>query len=83
MVLGGASHSHTNGVHTMSTNHNFDTRRAVEERYRDEYAPMSEQDRADFDATNRAIVVFGWLVVLLGVISCGMIAFATFLHFSR
>ena len=61
----------------------FDSRFAVEERYRDEYAPMSDSDRADFDATNRAITVFGWLVVLCGVIGCGMIAFATFLHFSR
>ena len=61
----------------------FDSRIAVEERYSDRYDPMSDADRADFDATNRAIIVFGWLVVLLGVISCGMIAFATFLHFSR
>jgi hypothetical protein len=61
----------------------FDTRIAVEERYSDRYAPMSEQDRADFDATNRAITVFGWLVVLCGVIGCGMIGFATFLHLSR
>jgi len=61
----------------------FDTRRAVEERYRDEFAPMSDSDRRDFDSTNRAIIVFGWLVVLLGVISCGMVGFATFLHFSR
>jgi len=61
----------------------FDTRRAVEERYPDRFFPMSDSDRADFDATNRAITVFGWLVVLLGVISCGMIGFATFLHFSR
>lgn len=61
----------------------FDTRRAVEERYRDEFAPMSDSDRRDFDSVNRSIVVFGWLVVLLGVISCGMIGFATFLHFSR
>lgn len=61
----------------------FDTRISVEERYDDRYAQMSEQDRRDFDSTNRAITVFGWLVVLLGVISCGMIGFATFLHFSR
>lgn len=67
----------------MSTNDNFDSRVSVEERYNDKIAPMSDSDRADFDATNRAIIVFGWLVVLLGVISCGMIAFATFLHFSR
>lgn len=61
----------------------FDTRISVEERYDDRYAQMSDADRADLDATNRAIVIFGWLVVLLGVISCGMIAFATFLHLSR
>ena len=61
----------------------FDTRISVEERYDDRYAQMSDSDRADFDATNRAIIVFGCLVVLLGVISCGMIGFATFLHFSR
>jgi hypothetical protein len=61
----------------------FDTRRAVEERYRDEFAPMSDSDRRDFDRTNFSIELFGWLVVLLGVISCGMIGFATFLHFSR
>ena len=67
----------------MSTNHNFDTRNAVEERYRDEYAPMSEQDRADFDATNRAIVVFGWLVVLSGVLGLAMIIIATVEHFGR
>lgn len=61
----------------------FDTRISVEERYSDQYAPMSEQDRCDFNATNRSIAIFGWLVVLLGVIGCGMIGFATFLHFSR
>jgi hypothetical protein len=61
----------------------FDTRVSVEERYSDRYAPMSEQDRVDFDATNRAITVFGWLVVLCGFIGCGMISFATFLHLSR
>lgn len=61
----------------------FDTRISVEERYDDRYAQMSDADRADFDATNRAIIVFGWLVVLCGVIGCGMIGFATFLHFSR
>lgn len=61
----------------------FDTRRAVEERYRDEYAPMSEQDRADFDSVNRSIMLFGWLVVLLGVIGIAMIVIGTLEHVSR
>lgn len=83
MVLGGASHSHPNGVHTMSTNHNFDTRLSVEERYRDKFAPMSDSDRRDFDATNRAITVFGWLVVLSGVLGLAMIIIATVEHVAR
>ena len=83
MVLGGASHSHPNGVHTMSTNHNFDTRLSIEERYRDKFAPMSDSDRRDFDSVNRSIVVFGWLVVLLGVIGFAMIVIGTIEHFGR
>jgi hypothetical protein len=61
----------------------FDSRIAVEERYSDEYAPMSEQDRRDFDATNRAIIVFGWLVVLSGVLGLAMIIIATVEHVAR
>lgn len=67
----------------MSTNHNFDTRLSVEERYRDKFAPMSDSDRRDFDATNRAITVFGWLVVLSGVLGLAMIIIATVEHFGR
>lgn len=67
----------------MSTNHNFDTRLSVEERYRDKFAPMSDSDRRDFDATNRAITVFGWLVVLSGVLGLAMIIIATVEHVAR
>lgn len=61
----------------------FDTRKAVEERYLDEFAPMSDSDRRDFDSVNRSIVVFGWLVVLLGVIGFAMIVIGTIEHISR
>ena len=61
----------------------FDNRIAVEEVYDDRYAPMSEQDRRDFDSVNRSIIVFGWLVVLLGVIGFAMIVIGTIEHVSR
>lgn len=70
----------------------FDTRITVEERFPDRCAPMSyaeqvanmtDAERADFDAVNRSITIFGVLVVLGFLMSIGVIAYATFLHLSR
>jgi hypothetical protein len=61
----------------------FDSRIAVEERYRDEVAPMSQQDRRDFDRTNFSIDLFGWLVVFSGVVGLAMIIIATIEHVVR
>lgn len=67
----------------MSTNDNFDSRLSVEERYSDRYAPMSQQERRDYDSVNLSIDVFGWLVVLSGVLGLAMIIIATIEHLSR
>jgi hypothetical protein len=61
----------------------FDNRVSVEERYNDKFAPMSEQDRADFDAVNRSITVFGLLVLLSGFLGLAMIVIGTIEHVSR
>ena len=61
----------------------FDTRRAVEERYRDEFAPMSEQDRADFEAVNNSIRLFGILVIVSGFLGLAMIVIGTIEHVPR
>lgn len=67
----------------MSTNNNFDTRKSVEERYRDEVAPMGHQERRDYDSVNLSIDVFGWLVVASGVIGFAMIVIGTIEHLNR
>jgi hypothetical protein len=61
----------------------FDTRVSVEERYSDRYAPASDSDRRDYDRTNFSIDLFGWLVVLSGIIGLAMIVIATIEHVNR
>jgi hypothetical protein len=61
----------------------FDTRRAVEEKYPDRFAPMSEQDRADFDAVNNSITLFAILVVVVGFLGLAMIVIGTIEHAAR
>lgn len=61
----------------------FDTRKAVEEQYPDRFAPMSEQDRADFDAVNNSIRLFGILVIVSGFLGLAMIVIGTIEHVSR
>lgn len=61
----------------------FDTRRAVEEQYPDRFAPMSEQDRADFDAVNNSIRLFAVLIVLSGSLGLLMIVWPIVEHCNR
>lgn len=61
----------------------FDTRKSVEERYRDEVAPMSQQERREYDSVNLSIDVFGWLVVASGLIGFAMVVIGTIEHFNR
>jgi len=44
---------------------------------------MSQQERRDYDSVNLSIDVFGWLVVLSGVLGLAMIIIATIEHLSR
>jgi hypothetical protein len=79
MVLGGASHSHPNGVHTMSTNDNFDTRLSVEERY-------SEHDRLAYqyyNQTNNAIRWFGILVMVAMAHTLGWVGYVAYMFINR
>lgn len=61
----------------------FDNRIAVEERYPDRYAPMSEQERQTFDSVNRSIWLFAVLIVAGGIVGVTMIVYPIVLHFSR
>jgi hypothetical protein len=77
------------GVETMA---HFDTRVSVEERFPDRFAPMSyaeqvasmtPEQRSVFDSTNRSIVVFSVLVVLMIALGVVGIAYTLFTHLSR
>ena len=62
----------------------FDSRTAVEERYDDRFRPELTQDDIEFaKGTDFAISVFGWLVVLSGIIGIAMIVIGTVEHVSR
>lgn len=61
----------------------FDNRVAVEERYDDRFAPMSEQDRADFDAVNNSIRLFAVLIIVSGSLGLLMIVWPIVEHCNR
>jgi len=62
----------------------FDNRVSVEERYNDRFRPELTQDDIEFaKGTDFSIAVFGWLVVLSGVIGIAMIVIGTIEHVSR
>lgn len=61
----------------------FDNRVAVEERYDDRFAPMSEQDRADFDAVNNSIRLFAVLIICSGSLGLLMIVWPIVEHCNR
>lgn len=62
----------------------FDTRISVEEHYDDRFRPELTQEDIEFaKGTDFSITVFGWLVVLSGVIGIAMIVIGTIEHVSR
>lgn len=61
----------------------FDNRVAVEERYDERFAPMSEQDRADFDAVNNSIRLFAVLIIVSGSLGLLMIVWPIVEHCNR